>query len=270
MTEVHPFAAAFPMMPEDELNSLVEDITVNGLRQPIVVDADGRVIDGRNRFAACEQADVAPQFVVYDGDPVDYIVSANVERRHLTTGQRAMARAMALTERGNRQNGRWARGVLNDQDLDRSRAYRVAMAQAGVVLDEIPNDAPAVLAGTKALDAAYKVAQQVRADRDTDTARLAALREHAPDLAALVDNGADVTEQHAAWRERARAAAEERRRILSDGDSSARALDAVLAHVGAVVGALQLGAQISPDPLIGRLREAADALDELTRSAAHE
>lgn len=32
---VHPAAAAFPMMPDDELAALAEDIKANGLNQPI-------------------------------------------------------------------------------------------------------------------------------------------------------------------------------------------------------------------------------------------
>ena len=33
-------ADLFPMMPDDELRELAEDIRTNGLQQPIVVDAD--------------------------------------------------------------------------------------------------------------------------------------------------------------------------------------------------------------------------------------
>jgi hypothetical protein len=47
--KVHPFAAQFPMMPEDELEELALDIQQNGLRHPIVLDLNGDLIDGRNR-----------------------------------------------------------------------------------------------------------------------------------------------------------------------------------------------------------------------------
>jgi ParB-like chromosome segregation protein Spo0J len=64
-----------------------------GLVHPIVVDADGVLIDGRNRFKACEMAGVEPTFARLNGeDAAAYILSANVERRSLTAGQKAIAR----------------------------------------------------------------------------------------------------------------------------------------------------------------------------------
>lgn len=95
---VHPVADLFPMLPEDELGDLAEDIKTNGLQHPIVVK-DKVLIDGRNRLAACEMAGVEPHFEELNGsDPVAYILSANLARRHMTKGQRAMAAARVYTE----------------------------------------------------------------------------------------------------------------------------------------------------------------------------
>jgi ParB-like chromosome segregation protein Spo0J len=55
---VHPIAALFPMLADDELEELAADIKARGLLQPIVLDAEGRVLDGRNRLAACEKAGI--------------------------------------------------------------------------------------------------------------------------------------------------------------------------------------------------------------------
>jgi ParB-like chromosome segregation protein Spo0J len=60
--EVHPLAALFPMMSDDELADLAEDIKANGRIHPIVLDADGVLIDGRNRLRACELAAIEPEF----------------------------------------------------------------------------------------------------------------------------------------------------------------------------------------------------------------
>jgi ParB-like chromosome segregation protein Spo0J len=49
---VHPVANLFPMLPDDELQELADDIRANGLQHPIVLDKDGVLIDGRNRWAA--------------------------------------------------------------------------------------------------------------------------------------------------------------------------------------------------------------------------
>jgi ParB-like chromosome segregation protein Spo0J len=64
------------MMPDDELRELAEDIRTNGLQQPIVVDADGQLIDGRNRLVACKLVKVEQRFEKLNGqDPIAYIVS---------------------------------------------------------------------------------------------------------------------------------------------------------------------------------------------------
>src|SRR6266852_4890355 len=95
---VHPYAASFPMLEGEELDELVEDIRINGLRHPIVLDKSGQLIDGRNRLKACELAGVKPTFITTELDPVPYILSNNVTRRHLSKGQWAMAFAMAHPE----------------------------------------------------------------------------------------------------------------------------------------------------------------------------
>ena len=60
--KIHLRAEMFPMMPEEELAELAEDIRENGLIHPIMLDTDGQVIDGRNRLAACKLAKVEPRF----------------------------------------------------------------------------------------------------------------------------------------------------------------------------------------------------------------
>src|SRR3954463_16573273 len=94
--DVHPAAAVFPMMSEDELNELAADIEAHGLLHPIVLDYDGEVlIDGRNRLEACYRAGVEPQFRRLNGedDHLAFIASANLNRRHMTKSQQAIARA---------------------------------------------------------------------------------------------------------------------------------------------------------------------------------
>jgi phage N-6-adenine-methyltransferase len=96
--EVHPAAQLFPLLEAGELEALAADIAANGLQQPVVLDTDGRVLDGRNRVRACELAGVTPDYSVYDGDdPVGFVVSANIHRRHLSESQRAMIAARLAT-----------------------------------------------------------------------------------------------------------------------------------------------------------------------------
>jgi len=88
--EFHPVANIFPMLGASELRGLAEDIRANGLRVPIVLHPDGRILDGRNRALACDQAEVEPTYEKWsgDGDAVKYVVSLNLLRRHLDESQR--------------------------------------------------------------------------------------------------------------------------------------------------------------------------------------
>lgn len=88
---VHPAADLFPMLDGDDLQALADDIAERGLLEPVWVLPDGRLLDGRNRYAACVVAGVDPDTRTYVGDdPVAFVVSLNIHRRHLTTGQKAM------------------------------------------------------------------------------------------------------------------------------------------------------------------------------------
>ena len=62
----------------------------NGLQIPVEV-MDGKILDGRRRWKACEMAGVEPDILEVDvEDPVAYVLSLNLHRRHLTTSQASM------------------------------------------------------------------------------------------------------------------------------------------------------------------------------------
>ncbi len=63
----HPACLLFPKLGKDELDELADDIKTHGLRNPIVL-YQGKVLDGRNRLAACEIAGVKPTFVEWSGN----------------------------------------------------------------------------------------------------------------------------------------------------------------------------------------------------------
>ncbi len=154
--EVHPLAARFPMLPEEELAELAADIAAQGLLQPIVLDADGVLIDGRNRLAACRLADVEPRFTTLDDhDPVAFIISANVHRRHLSKGQCAMAVAVGCLE-----SKQTIRAIEKETGIPNSM-----IAQANVVMREAPELVEKVLAGGR-LDEAYNYAVDRRRQRE--------------------------------------------------------------------------------------------------------
>ena len=97
----HPLAELFPLMEGPAFKDLVADIKANGLLHPLT-ECDGMLLDGRNRLRACEEAGVAPTYELYTGpDPLGFVLSQNVARRHLDASQRAMIAAkLANIEHG--------------------------------------------------------------------------------------------------------------------------------------------------------------------------
>ncbi len=93
--ELHPLCTLFPRLPDAELQSLADDIRAHGLREPIVTHG-GMILDGGNRWRACELAGVMPTTVEYTGPSlVAFVLSANLHRRHLSPGQQAAIVAAA-------------------------------------------------------------------------------------------------------------------------------------------------------------------------------
>lgn len=97
--ETHAGADLFPMMSDEELQKLADDIKANGLREPIITSG-GKILDGRNRLRACELAGVAPRFQGWlpppGQSPITYVVSLNLRRRHLDASERAMIGAKLI------------------------------------------------------------------------------------------------------------------------------------------------------------------------------
>jgi hypothetical protein len=107
-------------------------------------------------------ANVDPRFVALNGaDPVAFILSANVNRRHLSKGQRAMAVAMAVSETDTDVMGRDQRQQLAaDSSVSVTR-----IAQANSVRKHARDLTDEVLAGTLSLDEAYAEARERKASR---------------------------------------------------------------------------------------------------------
>lgn len=104
--EDHPLACIFPLMGDADLAALADDIDANGLRDAVWL-YEGKILDGRNRYRACVLKDVDPRVEHYRGkDPLGFVISKNLHRRHLTESQRAMVAAnIATAKAGDNQHG---------------------------------------------------------------------------------------------------------------------------------------------------------------------
>ncbi len=113
--EFHPLAAIFPLLDKAELQSLADDIFMNGLQEPIVLH-DGMILDGRNRYRAMvtdhvdgAAIDFGPRHMITFADhcvdkgltltPLQFVIAKNLRRRHLNESQRAWAASQLATMR---------------------------------------------------------------------------------------------------------------------------------------------------------------------------
>jgi hypothetical protein len=131
---VHPAANLFPMLPDEELRTLGNDIVKNGLRTPLALYDDGDtvpvVLDGRNRLEAVIRAaiddiekDALLKGMLHGGrpgvpsprkygaadDPFAIVASLNIRRRHLTPKQRRDLTAKLLKEHPERSDRQTAK-----------------------------------------------------------------------------------------------------------------------------------------------------------------
>jgi len=98
MIESHKIADLFPMMDEFDFANLNKDISTNGYdsERPIVL-YEGKILDGRNRYKSCIENNINPTTIQYKGsNPVEYVISTNLNRRHLNSSQRACISVDAL------------------------------------------------------------------------------------------------------------------------------------------------------------------------------
>lgn len=195
--QIHPLANLFPMMSEDELIDLADDIKANGLVHPIVTDDTGKVlVDGRNRLRACEIAGVEPTFRRLNGEDVSaFIVSVNLARRNLTAGQRAMALAMIYPEpqRGKKIDPELLKKV---KTLGKTQnAGQVRLSQGRAVLRHSRSLAQEVLNGTTPLNQAYEAALGAETQEQQRDRRLKQLQAQWSDLADAVTEERMTLEQ---------------------------------------------------------------------------
>lgn len=185
--ELNPYCAIFPEPTEAEYRELVESIRESGQRVPIQLDAEGRILDGRTRYKACQELYLKPKLAKWEGRGsaalyAAYVLAMNVKRRHLTAGQRAAAAASVanMTHGGDRKSAAFkdenrTGEAKNAENGENQRAHapsgppitiETAAKAAGVgvtavkaakrIAEASPELAEQVRAGTKSLRAAER------------------------------------------------------------------------------------------------------------------
>ena len=91
--EFHEIAEIFPLMEQEDIERLAQDIKLHGQREAIKL-FEGKILDGRSRYKACILAGKEPIVEnLSTDDPLKYVISCNVHRRHMNETQRAWVAA---------------------------------------------------------------------------------------------------------------------------------------------------------------------------------
>jgi len=230
--ELHPLCTLFPRLSDSEFSALAEDIRANGLRQPIVLH-DGMILDGGNRYRACLEANVKPQFVDFDGgNIVSFVLSANLHRRHLSAGQQAAIVASAQDWAAAQTVGRPKSGNVAGLATVEGRAAESGASErtqrmADKVAKASPELAKKVAHGEVTLPAALK---QVEGKSESAKPKVVPIKPDEPDP----DDGAPSEEELEEAAIEIRLNQESYDRILASDDKAA-ALDAEVKRLNALL-----------------------------------
>jgi len=155
--EFHPYADLFPMLDKDSVGfkALIEDIKTNRQHEPVWLH--GKILDGRNRYNACQHLGKDVLTRDYTGtDPIGFVLSINLHRRHLNTSQRAMVAAkLANLEAGANQHSEGisievASKLLNVGRASIERARQVLAKGDPSLIEEVETGQTSVAAAAAA------------------------------------------------------------------------------------------------------------------------
>jgi hypothetical protein len=103
--QFHPLANIFPLIEGEEFDAFVDMYKKQGLLQQIVLH-QGMILEGRNRYRAGQK--LGQEFSAKDftqlppgKNPYEFVIAANVQRRHLSTEQKRTLALRLIRERPN-------------------------------------------------------------------------------------------------------------------------------------------------------------------------
>jgi len=201
--KAHRLARYFPILEGEEFALLVKDIEEHGQLEPIVM-VQGEILDGVNRYRACEQLGIDSIVEEYRGaDPLSYVISLNIRRRHMDTSQRAMLATEMLPEfEKSIAEGKEERKDSSGQftplrSKDRSGYDREKESARGKAAKEFGVSGPTIQRAKRIKEAApEKVDAIIRGEEKVTTVDAEIRKAKGAELAAKDKDRADEKERH--------------------------------------------------------------------------
>jgi len=180
--EFHPLCTLLPEPTAQEFADLKSDILQNGLLDEIVLK-DGKILDGRSRYNACKELGIEATFVDFDtlggnSTPIQFVISKNLKRRHLSTAQRGATAAQLATMEGGMTKAEAAK-AMNVSEGTVARTKRVL----GNAIPEVQQE---VASGEIPVAAAERIAKKPTTEQKAalaaEKAKITADRQKASDM----------------------------------------------------------------------------------------
>ena len=158
----HPAADIFPPMSDAEYSALKADIEQHGQKEPVVYWR-GQLIDGRHRHRACEELGIQCSECELDDDddPVSYVVSLNLHRRHLDESQRAMVAARIANLKRGEKKADSSIALSSVSQADAAALLNVSPASVKRAKTVIESGTPELIAAVDAGEVAVSKAAQI-------------------------------------------------------------------------------------------------------------
>lgn len=177
--ERHELSAVFGNIGDDEFESLKESIRKTGFTDNLIRLYEQKILDGWNRFRAAKELNLVRKlrFTEWDtekeGAPADFVLARNIERRHLTPGQRAQIVVNFSDMQGMGRPKSPSNDELNSETKTRSQlAQEAGVGEATIDRAkqvEKLGQSEAVIAGEKS---ATEVIQESKSQQERDAERM--------------------------------------------------------------------------------------------------
>ena len=162
----HEMADLFPLIEGDEFKLLCGDIEKEGLNHPVIL-LDDKILDGRNRYRACIEVGIEPKYEKFEGeDPLAFVLSENLHRRHLTASQRAALAAevanMTQSDAGKQYGGgqdsstKIGQAISNEDASDLFQVAKGYVIEAKAIKEKYPDKFRELKTGKKTIQQAKR------------------------------------------------------------------------------------------------------------------
>lgn len=164
----HDYANLFPMLDAAGQDALRADVQQHGVREP-VIQFEGRILDGRNRYMAARDLGLDFPVAEFDGNAAEalaYVLSTNLHRRHLTESQRAaVAAKLANMKRGGDRKSDQTANLQDDRasitQAQAAQMLNVSERSVATAKKVIENAAPELIHSVEKGDVSVSAAADV-------------------------------------------------------------------------------------------------------------